>query len=201
MLATRPGEQVGDEGVARLVGGGSDGTDPVGERPAEPGEDEGAEHDADQQLGRVHRCGRGGGHGAGAYESAGSSGRRLRYPSKLHSGEWRNWQTRWLQVPVSVRTWGFKSPLAHHSSGCNPPVIGFEVDDGSMHDPRTSPALRTLAELTDEPPPRRWAWSVGRLDAAGRLCLGRPVVAALGTRAVAHRWHHLALLVEPGPTG
>ena len=24
------------------------------------------------------------------------------------------WQTRWLQVPVFVRTWGFKSPLAHH---------------------------------------------------------------------------------------
>src|SRR5215207_8077442 len=23
-------------------------------------------------------------------------------------------QTRWLQVPVSARTWGFKSPLAHH---------------------------------------------------------------------------------------
>jgi hypothetical protein len=25
------------------------------------------------------------------------------------------WQTRWLQVPVSARTWGFKSPLAHHT--------------------------------------------------------------------------------------
>ena len=24
------------------------------------------------------------------------------------------WQTRWLQVPVSARTWGFKSPLAHN---------------------------------------------------------------------------------------
>ena len=23
------------------------------------------------------------------------------------------WQTRWLQVPVSERAWGFKSPLAH----------------------------------------------------------------------------------------
>src|SRR5215207_6642729 len=29
------------------------------------------------------------------------------------SGEWRNWQTRWLQVPVAARSWGFKSPLAH----------------------------------------------------------------------------------------
>jgi len=23
------------------------------------------------------------------------------------------WQTRWLQVPVSFGTWGFKSPLGH----------------------------------------------------------------------------------------
>ena len=29
------------------------------------------------------------------------------------SREWRNWQTRWLQVPVLERAWGFKSPLAH----------------------------------------------------------------------------------------
>jgi hypothetical protein len=29
-------------------------------------------------------------------------------------GEWRNWQTRRLQVPVSEKMWGFKSPLAHH---------------------------------------------------------------------------------------
>ena len=31
----------------------------------------------------------------------------------FHSGEWRNRQTRWLQVPVFARMWGFKSPLAH----------------------------------------------------------------------------------------
>ncbi len=30
--------------------------------------------------------------------------------------EWRNWQTRRLQVPVSERMWGFKSPLAHSTS-------------------------------------------------------------------------------------
>ena len=28
-------------------------------------------------------------------------------------GRVAKWQTRWLQVPVFVRTWGFKSPLAH----------------------------------------------------------------------------------------
>ena len=28
-------------------------------------------------------------------------------------GRVAEWQTSWLQVPVSARTWGFKSPLAH----------------------------------------------------------------------------------------
>ncbi len=32
-------------------------------------------------------------------------------------GEWRNRQTRRLQVPVSERMWGFKSPLAHQGKG------------------------------------------------------------------------------------
>ena len=34
-------------------------------------------------------------------------------PGEL-TGEWRNWQTRRIQVPVSARTWGFKSPFAHN---------------------------------------------------------------------------------------
>ena len=29
------------------------------------------------------------------------------------SGEWRNWQTRRIQVPVGASSWGFNSPLAH----------------------------------------------------------------------------------------
>ena len=33
--------------------------------------------------------------------------------SQCSLGRVAEWQTRWLQVPVSVRTWGFKSPLAH----------------------------------------------------------------------------------------
>lgn len=72
-----------------------------------------------------------------------------------------------------------------------------EVDDGSMHDPRTSTALRTLAQLTGGPPPRRWSWSIGRLDRAGRLCLGQTTADALGPGPLVLRWHHLALLVEP----
>ena len=40
--------------------------------------------------------------------------------SPVHSREWRNWQTRRIQVPVPVRVWGFKSPLAHFIAGSVP---------------------------------------------------------------------------------
>ena len=66
-----------------------------------------------------------------------------------------------------------------------------------MHDPRTSPALRTLAQLTGDPPPTRWTWSIGRLDTAGRISLGPQPAELLGSGALQLRWHHLALLVEP----
>ena len=42
--------------------------------------------------------------------------RRLASLGRSTRGEWRNWQTRWIQVPVSERTWGFKSPLAHQGA-------------------------------------------------------------------------------------
>ena len=32
-------------------------------------------------------------------------------------GRVAEWQTRWLQVPVFERMWGFKSPLAHRFRG------------------------------------------------------------------------------------
>ena len=70
-----------------------------------------------------------------------------------------------------------------------------------MHDPRTSPALRTLAHLTGDPPPARWSWSVRRLDSAGRLCLTRSALAVLGPGPWRARWHHLALLVETDTSG
>src|SRR5687768_11995280 len=36
-------------------------------------------------------------------------------PYLLHpdARKWRNWQTRWIQVPVPARVWGFNSPLSH----------------------------------------------------------------------------------------
>jgi hypothetical protein len=50
-------------------------------------------------------------HGAGG-SSPGSGAKSACYYAV--PGEWRNWQTRRIQVPVSERTWGFNSPLAHH---------------------------------------------------------------------------------------
>ena len=43
-----------------------------------------------------------------------ASGSRAAATMGFPTGEWRNWQTRRIQVPVSERTWGFNSPLAHH---------------------------------------------------------------------------------------
>ncbi len=39
---------------------------------------------------------------------------------------WRNRQTRWIQVPVPERAWGFNSPLAHqeHRSSCTDEKVG-----------------------------------------------------------------------------
>ena len=43
-------------------------------------------------------------------------------------GRVAEWQTRWLQVPVSFGTWGFKSPFAHN---CVESSRGFVRDDAS----------------------------------------------------------------------
>src|SRR6187431_2685855 len=47
----------------------------------------------------------------GGYSGWGLPGELLRLVSPL--GRVAEWQTRWLQVPVFERMWGFKSPLAH----------------------------------------------------------------------------------------
>ncbi len=47
-------------------------------------------------------------------------------------GRVAEWQTRWLQVPVSFGTWGFKSPFAHKLSGLGSPTTkGQELEQGS----------------------------------------------------------------------
>ena len=51
-------------------------------------------------------------------------------------GRVAEWQTRWLQVPVSARTWGFKSPLAHqvvHLSRARL-EFSFEMDQFGISD-------------------------------------------------------------------
>jgi hypothetical protein len=47
-------------------------------------------------------------------EAVGARGHYSGMVHRLFSGRVAEWQTRWLQVPVSFGTWGFKSPFAHH---------------------------------------------------------------------------------------
>ena len=51
-------------------------------------------------------------------------------------GRVAEWQTRWLQVPVSERTWGFKSPLAHSEGTTQPRSLEPTpaADVGTRHD-------------------------------------------------------------------
>ena len=62
------------------------------------------------------------------------------YPPSL-TREWRNWQTRRIQVPVPARAWGFKSPLAHF------PLLGTRPGAFSARDRLlpNAPASRAAA--------------------------------------------------------
>ena len=62
-----------------------------------------------------------------------ASGRRV--PSIFPTGEWRNWQTRRIQVPVSERMWGFKSPLAHRLTEASYLVLLGQIHERLL--PRT----------------------------------------------------------------
>lgn len=53
-------------------------------------------------------------------------------------GRVAEWQTRWLQVPVSFGTWGFKSPFAHKECGLGSPTT-------KAGDPMGFPAFSPLA--------------------------------------------------------
>jgi hypothetical protein len=46
-------------------------------------------------------------------------------------GRVAEWQTRWLQVPVSFGTWGFKSPFAHQ---CDEVQISPAIGRGLLFD-------------------------------------------------------------------
>jgi hypothetical protein len=87
-------------------------------------------------------------------------------------------QTRWLQVPVSERAWGFKSPLAHAITTKNPGLrTGVLLRPGSGQLRRQqSPQLAR----DDNSPPhgpfpadRSGEWTTGRGIATRRLVSGR----------------------------
>ena len=71
-----------------------------------------------------------------------SEARRECYPQRLQgTREWRNRQTRTVQVRVPERAWGFNSPLAHWFRGTYPGREGpFVVQVGeSRPETRTVP--------------------------------------------------------------
>lgn len=114
---------------------------------------------------------------------------------------WRNRQTRWIQVPVPARAWGFNSPLAHHEI----PMERVSASDGSHGGARFSLCRRVWAipqlgrrtttparEVSHAPGPlvcRRGRWSLAppeggdvRRFPAGHGCVG--LEAAVGGAGV-----------------
>jgi len=66
--------------------------------------------------------------------------------------------------------------------------VDENVDDGSMHDPRMSTALRHLADLTTDRRPPAWTWAISSVDAAGRVQLPPAARESSAQRAVPSRF-------------
>src|ERR1700730_15500786 len=84
--------------------------------------------------------------------------RARRWSAAALAREWRNWQTRRIQVPVPARAWGFKSPLAHLLSALgNTPRSARDTSPGAnsgcRQDLSTGQANHRL--LSDDFRPRR----------------------------------------------
>lgn len=81
---------------------------------------------------------------------------------------WRNRQTRWIQVPVPARAWGFNSPLAHHRNRAAPyrcrPIRVSGTDGPTVSTRARAGATRRVRALG----------GVGALGGAPRTLLGRP---------------------------
>lgn len=87
-----------------------------------------------------------------------------------------------------------------------PPPQAAGADAGSMRDPRTSTALRLLADLGTDPDPPRWAWAIARLEPTGRIVLPAEARDALGAGvgercAVRGICHRVALTLRPDGAG
>lgn len=82
---------------------------------------------------------------------------------------WRNRQTRWIQVPVPARAWGFNSPLAHNEipmkrvsvsdegHGRGPFLVVLAVvRDCTSWTPYATPSARDLSHGRSRPSRFRW---------------------------------------------
>ena len=72
----------------------------------------------------------------------------------FHSGRVAEWQTRTVQVRVSVRTWGFNSPLAHPVRCCRTFPVSRFVLEGDPPDPHGASSFRPSVDGlgVDQPP-------------------------------------------------
>jgi hypothetical protein len=100
-------------------------------------------------------------------------------------GRVAEWQTRWLQVPVSFGTWGFKSPFAHRNS-CR-----------SQHKfigPQT-PVKTPVPRLFAVPSRVFTAWYSGRCGLCGQRFPRGERICYIAEKTVAHE----ACAVPSGP--
>ena len=78
----------------------------------------------------------------------------------LGAREWRNRQTRTVQVRVPVRAWGFNSPLAHDNLGALParapvpPTGALRLPSAATAQPPTAPVPRPVAGIVRAGPSR-----------------------------------------------
>ena len=108
-------------------------------------------------------------------------------------GRVAEWQTRWLQVPVSFGTWGFKSPFAHQNNCSSEPEN--QVTVRSLHDgvdTSTSTGrmvggiLMSIAEYERELVRERTALKLEHARKSGRK-FGRPAKLTSDQAALAQR--------------
>lgn len=132
---------------------------------------------------------------------------------------WRNRQTRWIQVPVPERAWGFNSPLAHSTQVGGivemPPTSAFP---GSRGVRRRAPAsvrkvsggggvVRASFNGVGEECPGARACARGGLGVAAAERCGRCLLRAGRRRESAPRppllllWKRPASSAEPSPPG
>ena len=89
--------------------------------------------------------------------------------------EWRNRQTRTVQVRVPARAWGFNSPLAHHEGSSSQIGAGQQVTAAAGNCPEaryvpTVPTVHSFSEPMYTPCPVVFCVTSGTPSFAAMVC-------------------------------